>query len=604
MIRTTAPGRRDVFLGVRRSLRDRAWVSRLDNGAAAAALAQRHGLHELMGRVLAGRGIGPAEAADFLHPSLRNMLPDPSCLRDMDKAAARLADAIVSAETMAVFGDYDVDGATSAALMQRFLAAVGIRVRLYIPDRITEGYGPGSAAFETLAAEGATLIVTVDCGTASVGPISSAARAGVDVIVIDHHIADENLPAAAAIINPNRHDDTSGLGQLAAVGVTFMVLVAVNRELRRRGWFGAGGRTEPDLRQWLDLVALGTICDVVPLTGINRAFAHQGLRVMRGWNSPGMMALGQVARLDGPPEAYHAGFLLGPRINAGGRVGQADLGVRLLTTRSHAEAEELAIRLDEYNRERMTIETGVQSAALQQAEAMLAEAPDRPVICVGQHGWHPGVIGIAAGRLKDRFNRPVIVIGFDENGQGKGSGRSITGVNLGAAVTAAMETGVIKQGGGHAMAAGLSLAREQMDEFAAFMNARLEKEVETARAGDALKLDGALTARGATLELAAMLEQAGPFGAGNPRPRFAFPAHRIAFADIVGNGHVRCTLRADDGARLEAIAFRAADTRWGQALLTERQMPLHIAGTLKCDRWQGREKVKLTIEDVARPGCG
>jgi single-stranded-DNA-specific exonuclease len=343
---------------------------------------------------------------------------------------------------------------------------------------------------------------------------------------------------------------------------------------------------------------------VVPLTGLNRAFTHQGLKVMRRWNSAGLVALGRVARLDGPPEAYHAGFLLGPRINAGGRVGQADMGVRLLTTQSHAEAEELAVRLDEYNRERQAIEAEVQSAALQQAEAMLAAESDRAVICVGRDGWHPGVIGIAAGRLKDRFNRPVLVIGFDESGQGKGSGRSIPGVNLGAAVTAAMENGVIRQGGGHAMAAGLSLDKSQMDAFAAFMDDRLKEEVEVARAGDALKLDGALTARGATLELAAMLEKAGPFGAGNPRPRFAFPAHRIVFADIVGNGHVRCTLRADDGARLDAIAFRAADTRWGQELLTERQMPLHVAGSLKCDRWQGREKVKLTIEDVARPRNG
>lgn len=587
------------FLGVERSLTGRAWVSRLADDRMALAIAQREGLPEIVGRVLAGRGIAPEDVAAYLAPSLKTLLPDPSSLVDMDKAARRIADAIMGGEKVAVFGDYDVDGATSSAVLQRFFSAVGANLRIYIPDRIREGYGPNAPALMTLRDEGIKLIITVDCGTMAHRVLGVAQDAGLEIIVIDHHQAEPALPPAFALVNPNRLDDTSGQGTLAAVGVVFLFIVAINRLLRDGGWYAT--HDAPDLLALLDLVALGTVCDVVPLTGLNRAFVSQGLRVMARRRNPGLAALGDVARLEGTPGAYHLGFLLGPRVNAGGRVGRSDLGARLLTTSDVGEAGAIALELDVLNKERQAIEAQVLEEALQQVDLALAatrrNAP--PAIIVAHaNGWHPGVIGIVAARLKERYERPAIVIAFDNKGEGKGSGRSIQGVDLGRAVTAALEAGHIVNGGGHAMAAGLTIREDKLESLVEFLEARIGVEVSAASESRALRLDGALSARGANRELYEMLEQAGPYGSGNPEPRFAIASLRVAHADIVGKGHVRVALTGEDGARLKGIAFRAAETPLGRALLDRGTGPIHVAGRLKADDWQGRRGVQLTIEDA------
>ncbi len=594
-------GAPSAFLGVTRSLRGRKWLARLDDNSRAVEIAQKTGVEELVGRVLAGRGIAPEQVRDHLAPTLRNYLPDPMVLADMERAAERIVAAILAGERIAVFGDYDVDGATSSAILARFLAGFGRTPRLYIPDRIGEGYGPNPEAFAQLAGEGASLIITVDCGTQSYAAMAEAVRLGVDVIVLDHHLAEEALPPAHAIVNPNRHDDMSGLGQLAAVGVTYLTVIAVNRLLRAGGHYD--GRSEPDLLQWLDLVALGTICDVVPLTGLNRAMVAQGLKVMARRENIGLGALMDTARAEGPPDTYLAGFMLGPRINAAGRIGDASLGVRLLTSSDTDEAETIAHRLDALNAERKAMEERVMAEAMERAEAELEADPDCPVLVLADSGWHAGLIGIAAGRIKERFERPCIVIGLD-GASGKGSGRSVPGVDPGAAIRAAADRGLIEKGGGHPVAAGLSLNEGQVEGFRAFMREPLGEDVAAARALGAFQLDGAMTAGGASLELVRALQAAGPFGNGNPQPRFAFPAHQVSYADIVGNGHVRCSLRDGSGAALAAIAFRAANTPLGEALLGADVRPMHVAGSLKIDTWQGREKVKLFIDDAALPGMG
>lgn len=587
------------FLGVERSLTGRAWVSRLADDRLALAIAQREGLPEIVARVLAGRGVLPEDCAAYLAPSLRTLLPDPSALTDMDKAAARIARAVVEGEPVAVFGDYDVDGATSSALLQRYFRAIGADLRIYIPDRIREGYGPNVPALMRLKDEGIRLVVTVDCGTMAHKALGAAADAGLDIVVIDHHQAEPALPPAHALVNPNRLDDTSGQGTLAAVGVAFLLVVALNRALRSEGWFGT--RDEPDLLSFLDLVALGTVCDVVPLVGLNRAYVAQGLKVLARRSNEGLRALADVARLEGKPGAYHLGFLLGPRVNAGGRVGRAELGARLLTTGDRDEAEAIARELDRLNRERQAIEMQVLEEALQQVDLALGAARRNappPLILAAASGWHPGVIGIVASRLKERYERPAIVVAFDGRGEGKGSGRSLQGVDLGRAVTAALEAGLLVNGGGHAMAAGLTVREEKLAALGEFLEARLAADVALASEARALRLDGALSGRGANRALYDLLEQAGPYGAGNPEPRFAVPAMRIAHADIVGQGHVRCQLAGEDGARLKAIAFRAADTPLGRALLDRGIGPVHVAGRLKADDWQGRRSVQLNIEDA------
>ena len=588
------------FLGVERSATGRGWMSRLADDRMALAIAQREGLPEVVARVLAGRGVAPEDCAAYLAPSLKTQLPDPSVVTDMDKAAARVADGIAAGEKIAVFGDYDVDGATSSALLHRFFKAVGHELRIYIPDRIREGYGPNAPALKRLRDEGVGLVITVDCGTMAHKALGLAADYGLPSVVIDHHQAEPTLPPAYALVNPNRLDDESGLGQLAAAGVTFLFLVALNRELRSRGYYN-GEVAEPDLIQWLDIVALGTVCDVVPLTGLNRAFVAQGLRVMARRRNIGLAALADVARMNGAPAPYHCGFLLGPRVNAGGRVGRADLGVRLLTTENAQEAQALAEELNVMNLERQAIEAKVLEEALAQVDARLsasrANTPP-PVIVAASKGWHPGVIGIVASRLKDKYERPSLVIAIDEKGEGKGSGRSLTGVDLGRAVTAALEAGLLVNGGGHAMAAGLTLREDKIEAVEAFLAKRLADDVALASEARVLKLDGAIAARGATRGLYELIQQAGPYGAGNPEPRFALPSVRVVRADLVGQAHVRVILAGEDGGRLKGIAFRSAETPLGALLRDPGAGLLHVAGRLSADDWQGKRDVQITIEDA------
>ena len=588
----------DTALGVTRSLAGRRWRLRGQEERVAQRLAQEFDLDPAVGRVLAGRGIAPEDVPGFLNPSLRESLPDPSALRDMDAAAERLAAAIVAGEQVAVFGDYDVDGATSAALLGHFFAAVGGRLRLYIPDRLKEGYGPNAPALERLAREGVSLVVTVDCGTLSFVPLAAAAAVGLEVIVVDHHKADAALPEAVAVINPNRLDEDGALGHLAAVGVTFLLVVAVNRALRAAGWYRTE-RSEPDLRNWLDLVALGTVCDVVPLTGLNRALVAQGLKVMAARRNTGLAALADVARLSSAPEAYHLGFLLGPRVNAGGRVGEADLGARLLLSDDAEEANRLAERLDAFNAERQALEADVFDAALAGIVAEVGDGEPHPLVFAAGTGWHPGVIGIVASRLTERYGRPSIVIAIAEDGTAKGSARSIPGVDIGAAIIDAAHSGLIVQGGGHPMAAGLTARAGQLEELRAFLAERFETKVAAARAGRCLDLDGALSIKGCRVELVEALDRLAPFGVGNPTPRFALPEVAIVRADIVGKGHVRTILVGGDGARLKGIAFRAAESALGQALLAGVGRRFHIAGRLKRDDWGVTPKVELLIDDAA-----
>ena len=592
----------DAFLGVERSLTGRHWTGRLDaeSAAIATAIAQRDQIPEIVARVLAARGVGVDDAAAFLDPTLKRLLPDPSVLTDMDKAAARIADAVVAGEPIAVFGDYDVDGASSSALLARFLRAEGREPVIYIPDRIFEGYGPNVEAMRTLAAGGAKLVVCVDCGSTSFEALAAAAGLGLDVVVIDHHQVGTDLPPAAALVNPNRQDDLSGLGHLAAVGVTFLAVVAVNRELRRRGWNGPDRRA-PDLLQWLDLVALGTVCDVVPLKGVNRAFVAKGLLAMARRENRGLAALADVARLGGPAAPYHLGFLLGPRINAGGRVGDAALGARLLASDDPVECAALAAELNRLNQERQAIETAMLDEACAEADAEIGTGAGPAVLVPANSRWHPGVVGLIASRLKDRFRRPAIAIAFQPNGMGSGSGRSVAGVDLGHAVRAAVAQGILVKGGGHAMAAGLTVAKDNLGALRAFLERTLGTVARAATDADGLKIDAAVSAGGATTDLIDLVERAGPFGSGHPEPVFVFPSHQLAYVETVGNGHLRLTLKALDGKTIKAMAFRAADSDLGRALAGARGRPLHVAGTLSVDHWQGRRQPTLRVVDAAEP---
>jgi len=581
------------FLGVEHSLCGRRWRRRAGEDRTGLAVAQQWGLPEIIGRLLASRGVSLEQAERFLHPTLRDDLPDPGHLRGMDAAVARLTRAVAEGEIIAVFGDYDVDGATSAALLQRFLMAVGGRVRVYIPDRQREGYGPNAPALLRLKAEGAAVVITVDCGVTAHAPLAAAADAGLDVIVVDHHIAEPALPAALAIINPNRLDETSPHGVLAAVGVTFLLVVALNRALREGGWYAS--RPVPDLLQWLDLVALGTICDVVPLTGVNRALVAQGLRVLQRRGNLGLAALADAAALGERLDCYHAGFILGPRVNAGGRVGEADLGARLLATDDPDEAKMLAQRLDALNAERREIEARVLAQAIEQVEA----DPAHPLVFVAGEGWHPGVIGIVASRLKERYNRPACVVAVSQ-GIGKGSGRSVPGVALGAAVIAARQAGLLVNGGGHAMAAGFTVETAKLTALRDFLAERIAAALGDGDVKPELGIDGLLAADAATPDLVALLERLGPFGAGNSEPRFALPNLRVLRADIVGGQHVRCVLGDGGGsARLKAIAFRCIEGELGPALLNGQGRSFHLAGHLRADNWQGRNGVQLMIDDAA-----
>src|SRR5262247_3448457 len=582
------------FLGVERSATGRAWRDRLDERASARALAivQRHELPELLARVLAGRGVEVEDALAFLDPTVRTLMPDPDTLAGMAAAAARIADAVERGEPVAILGDYDVDGATAAATLARFLRYCGLAPLIHIPDRLFEGYGPNVEAVRSLAERGATLLVTVDCGTTSYDALAEAARLGMQTIIIDHHLADEALPQAVAVINPNRQDDLSQLGHLADVGLVFMTLVAVNRELRKRG-FWTTERPAPDLLGLLDLVALGTVADVVPLKGLNRAFVAKGLLAMRRRENVGLTALMDIARLSGPPEPWHLGFLLGPRINAGGRIGRATLGVDLLLHQDEVEAGRLAAELDRLNRERQAIEIATVAQAEAEAMAALGAEDKGAVIVTASEGWHPGVVGLVAARLKEKFSRPAFAIALEPGGIGTGSGLSISGVDLGKAVRQAVKDGLLMKGGGHAMAAGVTLRKERLAEFRAYMESALAADVANSRHENELFVDGAVSARAATPEFVKTLDRAGPFGAGNPEPVMALPSHQLIFADEVGQAHLRLRFKAGDGAIVNAMAFRAMGQKRGNALVQDRGQPLHVAGSLAVDRWQGAERVQM-----------
>ncbi len=589
-----------TFLGIEHSVTGKWWRQRPGDDRMAVTLSQRFGVPEIVGRVMAARGIGLDDAETFLTPTLRDLMPDPSSLRDMDKAVSRIVDAVVNGEKIALFGDYDVDGATSTALLVRVFRAIGLDVVVHIPDRLTEGYGPNAPALLELKRRGADLVLTVDCGVTAYAPLETAAEAGLDVIVVDHHAAEPELPRALAVVNPNRLDDNSGMGDLCAAGVAFLVSVALCRSLRESGYFKDKGIHPPDLRTWLDLVALGTVCDVVPLRGLNRAFVTQGLKIMRHRGNCGISALADVGGVNEVLSAYHLGFVLGPRVNAGGRVGEAGLGTTLLSGDDAEAARKIAVRLDEYNRERKSIEDYVLDQAIRKVEEK-----DRigAMVLVGGEDWHPGVIGIVASRLKDRYHVPALVMG-QVDGIYKGSARSVRGIDLGAAIIAARQAGLLINGGGHGMAAGFTLDPAHHAEFEDFLEQRFARLIVENNIRPTMTVDGALHAMGASVDLIDALEKMGPFGAGNAEPRFVFTECRVIKADVVGADHVRCILTGSNGkGRLKAIAFRCLDNDMGQTLLRHGGRPLHILGHLRRDNWQGREGVQLMIDDVALPAA-
>ena len=589
----------DGYLGVSRSITGRAWRQRPADAGVVRSHGQRHGLSEPLARALASRGVTIDGAGDFLSPTLKALFPDPSSFMDMDRAASIIVDALTADRPMVVFADYDVDGATSAALMVRWFRAMGKDLPIYVPDRVTEGYGPSPAAFRRLRAEGASLVITVDCGAAAYDAVAAAGEIGLDVVVIDHHLMREDPPAAAAVVNPNRPGCQSGQGVLAAAGVTLVLLAALNREARRRGLFE--GRAEPDIRQWLDLAALGAICDVTQLVGFNRALTAQGLKVMSAWGNPGLKALLKVAKSEGPATTFHAGFILGPRINAGGRIGRSDLGARLLSTDDPEEAAALAEELDALNAARKDVERQVTEEAIAVIESGSNLDPDAPVLLVAADHWHPGVIGIVAGRLRERYRKPVIVVGLDPaTGIGKGSGRSQPGVNLGRAVQAAFEADLVMSGGGHAMAAGLTVRRDTVPELRDFLCRRLAEEAAEASLADAIDIDVLVSPGAATRALFEDFQRLQPFGPGNPEPVFAVAGARVERPNMLRGGHIRCQLVDTDGGRLKAVAWRAGDTELGKRLL-EGGSGLHLVGRLKADDWQGRTGVEFEIDDLADP---
>ncbi len=538
-------------------------------------------------RTLARRGVASEDANAFLAPTLRELLPDPLTLKDMGPAAERFLKAVKTREKIAVFADYDVDGGSSAALLLTWLRQMGREATLYIPDRIDEGYGPNEPAMETLAREH-SLIICVDCGTLSHGPIEAAK--GADVVILDHHLGGETLPPALAVVNPNRQDESGELGHLCAAGVVFLMLVEANRQLRSDGVNG------PNLMAMLDLVALATVADVAPLIGVNRAFVRQGLTVMGQRQRPGLVALGDVAGMDSAPSTYHLGFLLGPRVNAGGRIGKADLGARLLSTDNALEAQTLAAKLDELNRERRDIEASVRELALEQATQ---RGLDGPLVWAAGEGWHPGVVGIVAARLKEATNRPTIVIGFDGD-EGKGSGRSVSGIDLGASIHRVANEGLLVKGGGHKMAAGLTVMRDQLEPAMERLGELLAKQGAADLGPQDLTLDGILMPGAATVELIQEIEKAGPFGASASAPRFAFPDVQISFAKRVGANHLKIGFGDGLGARIDAIAFGAMDGPMGPMLEQHNGARFHLAGRLEINVWQGRQSVQLRLEDAAR----
>ena len=626
------------FLSVEHSATNRRWVARAYDERVALALAQRHTLPDLIARSLSARGVTLDDAPGFLDPKLRDFLPNPSRFKDMDVCAARLAAAIQNGEKMAVYGDYDVDGATSAALLLRFVRAAGSDMRLYVPDRLREGYGPNAAAMRQLAGEGIKLVICVDCGTTAHEPLKAAKEAGLDVIVLDHHASEPALPPAVGVVNPNRLDEPGDYGYLAAVGVTYLFVVAVNRALREAGWYAGadeavcspppeggvrgGGvqqetpspaktkdlprskskfslplpqgerkkNPEPDMMAWLDLVALGTVCDVVKLIGLNRAFVAQGLRVMNRRRNAGIVALATVAACKNDFDCYTAGFILGPRVNAGGRVGEADTGAKLLSCDDVEIAQKLAEHLHQLNIERRAIEAKV----LAEAEAVTLIG-NMPMAFVASENWHPGVIGIVASRLKDKFHHPALVISLDGD-VGKGSGRSVGTVDLGAHIIAARQAGLLINGGGHKMAAGFTVARNKIDALRDFLAERIGRQIAAEPLKPTLTLDGLAAGTSLQPEFVKSLAMLGPFGTGNPEPRFALANCRIVRADIVGEKHVSVVIM-QGASRIKGIAFRAVENGLGETLLKRGEC--HLAGHLRIDEWQGVERVQLHIDDAA-----
>ncbi|MBE1282628.1 MAG: single-stranded-DNA-specific exonuclease RecJ [Rhodobacteraceae bacterium] len=576
------------FLGVEQSLTGRRWIGPdIETERAAEAMAQQTSLPLALCQVLARRGVPPHEAQGFLTPQLKDLLPDPRRMKDMDVAAARFVRAVQNRERIAVFADYDVDGGSSAALLLVWLRQTGIAATLYVPDRIDEGYGPNEAAMADLAAHH-DLIICVDCGTLSHAPI--AAAKGADVIVLDHHLGGETLPDCVAVVNPNRQDESGDLGYFCAAGVVFLMLVETRRQMRE-----AGLGTGPDLMALLDLVALATVADVAPLIEANRALVRQGLKVMAGRQRPGLVALADVSRMDATPASYHLGFLLGPRVNAGGRIGKADLGARLLATDNPHEAAAIAERLDQLNTERREIENAVRAAAMEQAEE---RGLDAPLVWAAGEGWHPGVVGIVASRLKEATNRPAIVIGLDGD-EGKGSGRSVSGIDLGASIQRLAGEGLLLKGGGHKMAAGLTVARDKLEPAMERLAALLAKQGADQLGAADLKLDGMLMPRAATVDLIEQIDLAGPYGAGAPAPRYVLPDLAVRFAKRVGESHLKLSLTDGIGGGIDAICFGAFDTALGPKLSDHGGARFHFAGRLEVNTWGGRQSVQLRLEDAA-----
>ncbi|MEM9232728.1 MAG: single-stranded-DNA-specific exonuclease RecJ [Pseudomonadota bacterium] len=597
----SSPASDPAFLGVENSACGKSWRRRPFEAREAERMAQLHGLDPLLAEMICARGVGAEEAGAWLNPTLRGSLPDPSILKDMDKAADRIAAAILARETIGVFGDYDVDGTTSSALFARYLRALETPFEVHLPDRQLEGYGPNLPAFEALKEKGASLIVTVDCGANAHEVIKGANDIGLDIIVLDHHLMELPGPPALAVVNPNRPDDLSGLTNLSAGGVTFMAMIAVNRTLREKGFFA--DRKEPNLLGWLDLVALSLVCDVMELKGLTRVLTRQGLTLLQDFTAsmtgnPGIRALAAEAGAKGSAQASHFGYAIGPRINAAGRIGHSKTAFDLLTTDDPLRAAELAARLSDLNGVRQGVEAQVLEQAAARAEAKGGRDAETPLI-VADEGWHPGVIGIVAGRLKEKFGRPAIVISF-EGEEGKGSGRSLPGVDLGAAIGQAVEAGVLTGGGGHPMAAGLSLTRDQLPAFEAFLAEHLATGIKSARARRALYLDGALAPAGLTRTFCDGLNLAAPFGNGNPEPRFALARVRVRDLRVLKEKHMAVTVEDEGGRRARCIAFGCVGEPLGDFLdQAQSGAMIHLAGRVKPDDWRGGDAAQLQIEDAA-----
>ncbi len=573
------------------SVLGRKWYEKTADTRDCLAISQFFNLSPFIGKLLATRNLTPETVADYLNPTIKKLMPDPSHLKDMDKGINRVIEAIQTQQKIVVFGDYDVDGATSSALFKRYFHDIGLDLTVYIPQRIEEGYGPNIPALTQLKQQGHSLVIMVDCGTTAFEALAHTKTIGLDVIIIDHHISAPLMPEVVALINPNRLDESSPLTTLCAAALSFVFLVALHRRLRQLQWFTS--KPEPDLRQYLDLVALGTVCDVMPLTHLNRAFVTQGLKVIHHRSNIGLKALADIAGIDESPSAYHLGFMLGPRINAGGRVGKASFGSRLLASRDAIEAQHLAQELNLLNQERQEIELVVLEQALEQIQQKRLD--EHPLILVGDENWHVGVIGIVAGRLKERFQKPVCVVGFDAD-VGKGSGRSITGVNLGSAMHLACQKGLLVSGGGHAMAAGFTVMKDQFLSFQEFLCTHFAEEV--ANVEPRMDLDAVLSPMAATVDFLKELSLLEPYGAGNPTPRFCLHKVRLTGIERVGINHLRAFAYGEDGTRLKVMAFRSFETELGTQMLRLQGQSVALAGTLKLDKWNGREQVTFFLDDV------